>query len=146
MKSKLCHDLCENILFIHSFLGCDTTSRLFGIGKRLSLKRILSDKEFRSNALIFSQNNFSQDAVITAGERALVIIYGGKSNESLNDMRLIKFFQKVATSVKCVIPVQLPHYRLPSFIVCAFTFKYILGSRMTVLNQNNRVGKYQKAN
>ena len=32
-KQKLGQDICSNILFIHAILGCDTTSRLYGIGK-----------------------------------------------------------------------------------------------------------------
>ena len=31
--------LCKNILFSHALLGCDTTSRLFGIGKGSILKK-----------------------------------------------------------------------------------------------------------
>ena len=33
---KLGMELCENILFIHALLGCDTTSSVFGIGKGAS--------------------------------------------------------------------------------------------------------------
>ena len=32
-KSVLGPDVCNNILFVHAVLGCDTTSRVHGIGK-----------------------------------------------------------------------------------------------------------------
>ena len=32
-QSELGADICINILFIHAILGCDTTSRLYGLGK-----------------------------------------------------------------------------------------------------------------
>ena len=33
-------DLCNNIIFIHEILGCDTTSRLYGLGKGLALESL----------------------------------------------------------------------------------------------------------
>ena len=35
---KLGEDLCNSILFVLAFLGCDTTSRVFGYGKGVALK------------------------------------------------------------------------------------------------------------
>ena len=33
VKEKLCFEICNNILFLHVILGCDTTSQLHEIGK-----------------------------------------------------------------------------------------------------------------
>ena len=49
-QSELGADICNNILFIHAILGCDTTSRLYGLGKGLSLKRFTSSALFRDKA------------------------------------------------------------------------------------------------
>ena len=38
-KQLLGPDVCDHILFIHAILGCDVTSRLFGLGKGLAVKR-----------------------------------------------------------------------------------------------------------
>ena len=38
----------------------------------------------------------------------MAIIYGSKMLETLNRLRLERFFQKVATSVKRISPEQLP--------------------------------------
>jgi len=35
------------MLFVHSLLGCDTTSRLFGRGKGAALKRLKKDERLR---------------------------------------------------------------------------------------------------
>ena len=32
--------VCDNLLFIHVILGCDSTSCLFGIGKGMALKKV----------------------------------------------------------------------------------------------------------
>ena len=37
-QSELGADICNNTLFIHAILGCDTTSRLYGLGKGVLLK------------------------------------------------------------------------------------------------------------
>lgn len=34
MKEALGSDLCSQLLFIHAFTGCDTTSRIFSVGKK----------------------------------------------------------------------------------------------------------------
>jgi len=37
--SVLGSNLCRHLPFLHALLGCDTTSRLFGIGKTVGLKK-----------------------------------------------------------------------------------------------------------
>ena len=43
---KLGMELCENILFIHALLGCDTISSVLGIGKGVSLKAYNQSRYF----------------------------------------------------------------------------------------------------
>ena len=53
-KEGLGTDICNNILFLHVVLGCDTTSRLHGIGKGASsLKKFKSNKTFQEAAKVF---------------------------------------------------------------------------------------------
>ena len=40
-QSELGADICSNILFIHAILGCDTTSRLYGLGKEIHLQCVV---------------------------------------------------------------------------------------------------------
>ena len=74
-QSELGAYICNNILFIHAIFGCDTTSRLYGLGKRLSLKRFISSALFRDKAEPFCKKDATVDAVIDAGEAALVYLY-----------------------------------------------------------------------
>ena len=39
VKTKLGEGICDNILFLHAILGCDTTSRLHEIGKGTAIKK-----------------------------------------------------------------------------------------------------------
>ena len=52
-------EVCTHILFLHAVLGCDTTSRLYGIGKEISLKKFKSSEHFREQAKVFSAQSAS---------------------------------------------------------------------------------------
>ena len=73
IRNKLGENICGNILFIHAFLGCDTTSSLFGIGKAAGLKLVKEKETFREHAEVFRSVNSSKDQVIAAGEKAMTI-------------------------------------------------------------------------
>ena len=45
--------VCNNILFVHDILGCDTTSKLYGIGKGASLKVYKNNPVFRKCAAVY---------------------------------------------------------------------------------------------
>ena len=63
-----------SVSFLHAFLGCDTTSSIFGIG--------------RECANVFNkESSTTKDQVCVAGEKALVAIYNGVENTSLDDLR-----------------------------------------------------------
>ena len=70
VEDKLGEDVCNNILFIHAILGCDTTSRLHGIGKGTSLKTFLISHHFRDQANVFNNTSASRKDVVAAGEKA----------------------------------------------------------------------------
>jgi len=93
---------------IHAIAGCDTTSRLFGIGKSIPLKK-MDNEHFRQQAAVFCETELSSnDAVTEAGEKAVVCLYGGKPCERLIDVRSRKFREKVLTSASAVEVKTLP--------------------------------------
>ena len=62
----MCVSLCDNILFIHAVLRCDTRSGLYGLGKGASLKKLGSSQHFQRQAVWEAA---STEQVIDAGER-----------------------------------------------------------------------------
>jgi len=96
-QSHLGIEVCKNILFIHAILGCDTTSRVFGVGKRTSLARAKVSLFFRKQAEVFRNEDSSVDSILKAGEKALVSLYGGEPTETLNTLRHRRFCEKTAT-------------------------------------------------
>ena len=97
------------MLFAHAILGCDTTSRVFIIGKGLALKPIVSDNHFITQAEVFLQENatLADSDISSAREAALVWLYTGGVGDTLDKLRMRCFHQKVATSTRFVQPENL---------------------------------------
>ena len=58
---------CKHILFAHAFLGCDTTSALYGLGKPQAIK-MLESEEFVSVANTFQSQTATRDDITVASE------------------------------------------------------------------------------
>lgn len=108
MKKQLPKNIVQNILFLHSVLGCDTTSRLQGIGKGIGMKKLANSKEFNNIASVFSQDGRKTDEVAQTGEKALLVLYGGKKESCLDSLRQSKFLEKVSVKLSHVDPANLP--------------------------------------
>lgn len=108
MRAFLGSVVTNNILFLHAILGCDTTSGIYGLGKKLSVTKIKSDTVFHDQAKVFIISGASKDNIISAGEAALVCLYNGKSHQSINDLRYEKFCKKSATNTIVVQPKSIP--------------------------------------
>ena len=65
-KQMLGPDICSHIFFIHALLGCDTTSRLYVIGKGASLKRFRASHTFCEQAKVFDTHSASIHDVVEA--------------------------------------------------------------------------------
>ena len=107
-KEKLGPILCKHILFMHAFLGCDTTSRIYGFGKNALMKKIKSDKNLMQAAEVFASPQSSASEVEKAGEQVMAILYNGKPDDSLNGLRYKWYNEKVATNLVHVQPQVLP--------------------------------------
>eukprot|EP00112_Aurelia_sp_Birch-Aquarium-sp1_P004693 Seg1531.3 transcript_id=Seg1531.3/GoldUCD/mRNA.D3Y31 product="hypothetical protein" protein_id=Seg1531.3/GoldUCD/D3Y31 len=100
--------ICRCILFLHAFLGCDTTSSIFGIGKGLSLKAFNKSEQFQECARVFCDEFSSKEQVCAAGEKALITIYNGKEEVALDKMRYNVFCEKLVSAKTQIRPEVLP--------------------------------------
>ena len=80
--ANILHDF-HDLLFLHVILGCDTTSRVHGIGKAAALKKYANSLHFREQAKDFNSPS-TVDDIMVAGENALVSLYGGKPGKKLD--------------------------------------------------------------
>ena len=108
VKRQLGAEVCNHILFLHSILGCDTTSRRHGQGKANALKKFREQRQFVELARVFDSQLFLKEDVIAAGEEALIILYNGKVERSLDSLRYKRYCDKVATS-SCYVHPQTLH-------------------------------------
>ncbi len=107
VKSILCNT-CQHILFVHAFLGCDSTSRLFGVGKSAALKMIVNkNKTFVKAAQVFHDINSSKSDIISSREKAVALFYT-KKVMPIDDLRYEIFSKKVACGSKAVESKNLP--------------------------------------
>ena len=107
-KEKLGQDICQSILFMHAFLGCDTTSSLYGIGKGMYLSKFKASCMFREQAKVFDSDSSTTHDVVNAGEKALILVYNGKLTDTLDSLRHKRFCEKVVSKTSHVKPQSLP--------------------------------------
>jgi len=110
LQKHVGEDVCRNIIFIHAFLGCDSTSKPYGVEKGAGLKLYDTNLVFRYAATVFNMtaDTVSKESVILSGEQALVSIYKGVQGQTLNSVRLSAFYEKIAQTSVYVDPKQLP--------------------------------------
>ena len=89
---------------------------MFSIGKGAALTKFQKDESFQQDILLFLKKDVSKAETKEAGERLLVSLYGGKVNDSLDQIRLYKFHQKIASNNK----VGQPEYLCPTSYAAAY--------------------------
>ena len=105
VKSKIGQEICDAILLIHALLGCDTTSRLYSIEKSVALQKFKRENRFKTS---FSSPSSTKEEIIAAGEKLLLLVYSEKGDVTLDKLRLTRFCEKVAASMKVVSLESLP--------------------------------------
>lgn len=120
LKSKHVYDICclkkllgcevsTQLLFIHAFTGCDSTSRIYGIGKKsLFQKLIKPDSLIRTCAANFTTVDQDVSTIIDSGSQVLVSLFGGKAGTSLANLRNTLLAKKVSSAKSFVKPEKLP--------------------------------------
>jgi hypothetical protein len=102
-------ETCKVIPVIHAISWCDTTSKLYGVGKRAALKKFMDshDQTLKELGDVFLKISQMED-IIKSGERIITNLYGGVPSESLNVLRYKKFATKVVTSKEVIQIHTLP--------------------------------------
>jgi hypothetical protein len=88
------HDVKSYILFVHAFSGCDTTSAVYGKGKKQILKLIENERELSNWVKIFYKLDATHNEIKIAGESIFLSLYGSKAGQDTLDSLRFKLFQK----------------------------------------------------
>jgi len=108
VAEALGESICRVLPVVHALCGCDTTSRLYCIGKGAALRKVREDNGFLKCIEAFCSQSGSKDAISSAGEKALVYLYGRKGNDILDRLRKTKFCNMVAKNSTTVEVHSLP--------------------------------------
>lgn len=88
----------NNIIFLHAFSGCDTTSSLFNKGKMKLCSLVEKNAQLDAIIGVYKDKEARAEEIEDAGARFLVTLYGGDMDkESLEDIRYKLF---VKSSIK----------------------------------------------
>ena len=69
-KRVLGIDICSNIFTLHAISGCDTTSRLHGVGKGECLKKLIENAEFKRRLCKFNDRLVSPEEIAESGKNS----------------------------------------------------------------------------
>ena len=110
LKIVLGEELCSQLLFLHAYTGCDTTSRIFGVGKKSSVfhKLVKGDATLKYCANSFPLPKQTAASIVIKGCQAMAVIFGDTRTDSLSSLRYNVLGKKVVSSQSFVIPERLP--------------------------------------
>lgn len=109
IKQVLGEEICAHLLFVHAFTGCDTTSRIFGIGKKSAFQKLIKGQSaFCSSAQIFCSPRNNSAVIEEGGRKAMIALFNGKQTDTLESIRYSFLSRKVATAKSFVTPERLP--------------------------------------
>ena len=117
LKQVLGKAVCNDLLFLHAFTGCDSVSRVFEIGKKSRFQRIINrEKTMKDCSKAFSRPKQTQDVVETNGSKAMIALFNGDQKDSLASIRYNMLCKKVARAKMFVTPERFP----PTASACRF--------------------------
>lgn len=139
-------DIVKHSLFIHAWGGCDTTSAMFGQGKIAILKKVQHSEEIRKISDVFNSYSATQTHIIEAGLKLLVMLYGGKSTDSLNSLRHTTFMRMAATGTSKMQPEKLPPTERSARFHCFRVHLQIIQWKSLMAADIDGVGNLRKQN
>jgi len=109
MKRVLGRELCSQLLFVHAYTGCDTTSRIFGVGKKTVLQKLVKgESTIQTSANGFLLPKQANTAIEDLGRKAMSVMFGGKNTDSLASLRYKILNKKIVSAKSFVNPEHLP--------------------------------------
>ncbi|KAK6167145.1 hypothetical protein SNE40_021242 [Patella caerulea] len=97
IKQIMGERVCKRLLFLHAFTGCDTTSRIFRIGKSTAFSRLMKSIKLGKSADLFTTVGKNVEEISTAGCEAMLTLFNSKE-ESLAKLRHNQLTSKVFSS------------------------------------------------
>ena len=101
--------MCSQLLFDHTFTGCDTTSHIFSVGKQSAFQKLVNgESTIQSCANVFLIPHQARNVIEDHGTKAMAVLFGEKSTDSLASLRYNRFSKKIVTAKSFVTQERLP--------------------------------------
>ena len=104
-KQLLSDKLTHLNLTVHTFLGCDITSRLRSIVLHILLQKCFRNQEFWNLLNVFSLASDRED-ILQAGEKILLLLLGGKRAKILDELRVYRYHKKMQIHIQHSVKVE----------------------------------------
>ena len=76
LKRLISDDICSDLLFVHAFSGCDTTSRIFGVGKKSVFNKVTHvDSVLQASSRAFCTPNMDPELIEDEGCKMELLRY-----------------------------------------------------------------------
>lgn len=95
VKKNMTPTTADSLLFWLAVTGCDTTSRVYALRNGTTFKKFHDDARFTTIVATFNSKTSCHEDVASAGEKALLMMYGGDPGITLDELRYVKFNEKV---------------------------------------------------
>ena len=90
LAEKTSRGVLQNLLLIHAWSGCDSTSAIYGHGKCAIIKIIQKFESVLSCCKTLADDAASYSQITSAGSQIFVKMYGRKPSDNLDYFRYIK--------------------------------------------------------
>ena len=94
------------LLFLHSFSGCDTVSAIYGFSKQSVLRKLCQSERCEKSMEVFLNVDAHKEEIITSGCEIFKILFNGRSEKDLGDLRFEAFSKRAAAGK--ISPEKLP--------------------------------------
>ena len=109
LKQLLGDGVCSDMLFAHAFSGCDTTSRIFGVGKKTVFQKLVNGNSvLRGCSKIYSVPRAYHATIESTGCKAMVSLFNGTQSDNHESLRYSFLCKKLTTAKTFVKPERLP--------------------------------------
>jgi cellobiose-specific phosphotransferase system component IIA len=110
LQNRIGLDACRQILVLHAFGGCDTTSAIFMHGKGKLFMQVSQNKQMSEFVRVMQHPNSAKVQVCRAGVALMVAVYGGKSadTDKLGHMRYAAYSKMIASRAGSFVADRLP--------------------------------------
>ena len=127
IQEVLGHEMCSQLMFIHAMTGSDTTSRMFGVGKKTAFHKLAKgDPLIQSCAIAFTIQNQTTEVIDNLRCHVMAVLFGGKGTDSLATIRYNTFSKKVVSASSFVTPERLPTTKSATILHCRRAYYQVM--------------------